>query len=360
MDSMLRFENVTKSYQGQRVLENLNIEVRSGEFLTLLGPSGCGKTTCLNLTAGFIKPDSGSISLRGRVVNDLPPRKRNLSMVFQTWALFPHMTAFDNVAFGLVVRKHPKSVIEPKVLEMLDLVRLRDSAHKYPSQLSGGMRQRLALARALAVDPSILLLDEPLSALDAALRKEMQVEIKRIQEKLKVTTIFVTHNQEEALTMSDRIGVMRGGRIVRIDTPHELYTDPRSRFVCTFMSDVNIFEGTVEGIEGSLAAVRTGPDLIRFQPRNGTKVGAKVCLAVRPERVTLERKLQPGNTDNCIPSVIRDLVYSGSSIQYWLESGERELIACEYRKPRGEALLQPGEAVNLCFQPQDLMQLDQE
>jgi spermidine/putrescine transport system ATP-binding protein len=359
MDPILRFESVTKSFQGQCVLESLNLEVRSGEFLTLLGPSGCGKTTCLNLTAGFLKPDSGTITLRGQVVNDLPPRKRNLSMVFQTWALFPHMTAYDNVAFGLVVRKRPKSVIEPTVFQMLDLVRLRSSANKYPSQLSGGMRQRLALARALAVEPGILLLDEPLSALDAALRKEMQVEIKRIQEKLRVTTIFVTHNQEEALTMSDRIGVMRGGKIVRIDTPHELYTDPQSRFVCTFMGDVNIFEGRVEGIEGPSAVMRSGPHLVRFPPRNGLKVGAEVCVAIRPERVTLEKKLPPG-IDNYIPAVVRDLVYSGSSIQYWLESDGREFTAFEYRKPRGEALPQPGEAVNLCFQPEDLMLLDRD
>jgi len=294
--------------------------------------------------------------LRGEVVNNVPPRRRNLSMVFQTWALFPHMTAFENVAFGLAMRKKPKAEIASKVHEMLDLVQLANSADKYPSQLSGGMRQRLALARALAVEPSILLLDEPLSALDAALRKEMQVEIKRIHQKLRVTTLFVTHNQEEALTMSDRIAVMRAGKILRIDTPHELYTDPRSRFVCTFMGDVNVFEGIVEALDGPLATLRTGARLVRFPAQSGIGIGSPACVAVRPERMSIGREQFPSHC-NSFSAMVRDLVYSGSVIQYWLESEGREFIASEYQRA-GLSYPKPGEVVNLGFQPEDLMWLD--
>lgn len=358
MDTILRFASVSKTFENQRVLDGFNLDVYAGEFLTLLGPSGCGKTTCLNLAAGFLKPDSGSIVLRGEVVNDLPPRRRNLSMVFQTWALFPHMTSFENVAFGLNMRKRPKATIRSKVMEMLELVRLGGSSEKYPSQLSGGMRQRLALARALAVDPSILLLDEPLSALDAALRKEMQVEIKRIHEKLKVTTIFVTHNQEEALTMSSRIAVLRGGEILRIDTPRELYTTPRSRFVCSFMGEANIFEGRVESIEGRIATMKAGSFLVSFTVQNDISVGAEACIAVRPERVIISRTCSSGSC-NSIPAVVRDLVYSGSTIQYWLEAQGKELLASEYQKS-GVPHPEPGETVNLDFRPEDLMLLDLE
>jgi ABC-type Fe3+/spermidine/putrescine transport system ATPase subunit len=271
------------------------------------------------------------------------------------------MTTYDNVAFGLIMRKQPKARIEAKVLEMLDLVRLGNWANKYPSQLSGGMRQRLALARALAVEPSILLLDEPLSALDAALRKEMQIELKRIHEKLRVTTIFVTHNQEEALTMSDRIAVMRGGKIIRIDTPHELYTDPQSRFVCTFMGEVNIFEGPVEEVDGSMAVMRTGPYRVRFLARGGVKIGAQACVAVRPERVSIRRGETPDNPNDgsSISAIVKDLVYNGSSVQYWLEALGRELIVFEYHKS-GTSLPQTGDVLNLDFQPEDFMQLDRE
>jgi spermidine/putrescine ABC transporter ATP-binding subunit len=358
MDPILRFDGVSKSFQGQPVLEDFNLELQAGEFLTLLGPSGCGKTTCLNLIAGFLRPDAGSISLRGQVVNDVPPRKRNLSMVFQTWALFPHMTAFENVAFGLMMRGRSRSLIETRVREMLELVRLSGAGGKYPSQLSGGMRQRLALARSLAVEPSILLLDEPLSALDAALRKEMQVELKRIHEKLRVTTIFVTHNQEEALTMSDRIAVMRAGRIVRLDTPQVLYTDPCSRFVCTFMGDVNIFEGAVEALDESTATLRAGPYWVRFPRRDGLTMGAKACVAVRPERVAVQSQPSP-RAVNSIAGVVRHLVYSGNSVQYWVEAQGRELLALDYQKSGG-ALPGRGDSVHLEFQPDAVMVLDRD
>ncbi|MBI4280197.1 MAG: ABC transporter ATP-binding protein, partial [Armatimonadetes bacterium] len=235
MDPILRLEAVSKTLGRQQVLRDFNLSIQPGEFVTLLGPSGCGKSTTLNLIAGLLRPDEGAIYLRGNLVNHVEPRKRRLGMVFQSWALFPHMTVYDNVAFGLQMKGWSRSAIERRVREMLELVRLPAVGDKYPSQLSGGMQQRVALARALADEPDILLLDEPLSNLDARLRKEMQVELKRIHERLGVTTLFVTHSQEEALVMSDRVAVMNTGRIVRMGAPVEVYNNPRSRFVCTFL-----------------------------------------------------------------------------------------------------------------------------
>ena len=210
-ESILRFENVSKTFQGQVVLDNLSLEMKHGEFLTLLGPSGCGKTTSLNLVAGLIQPDQGTVFLRGKSANALPPRRRGLGLVFQSWALFPHLNVFDNIAYGLKIRSTKSAEIAQRVKEILDLVRLPGIEKKFPSQLSGGMQQRVALARALVTRPDLLLLDEPLSNLDAALRKEMQVELRRIHSELNVSTLLVTHSQEEALVMSDRIAVMRRG-----------------------------------------------------------------------------------------------------------------------------------------------------
>ncbi len=331
MDPILQLENVNKAFGPQQVLKNFCLSVETGEFVTLLGPSGCGKTTALNLIAGFLQPDSGNIYLRGKQVNDLEPRKRQLGMVFQTWALFPHMDAYENVAFGLKMRKKPKAEIVKKVKEMLELIRLPSIAEKYPSQLSGGMRQRVALARALAVEPSILLLDEPLSNLDAALRKEMQVELKRIHEHLRVTTIFVTHNQEEALVMSDRVAVMRDGKIIRIDSPIALYNDPRSKFVCTFLGDANIFDGEVTEISGKKAIIHSeGFFLTAFSdPR--LHVGRKISLAIRPERIIV-RKEATTCAENSLKSIIKEVVYKGNSVTYYLEIAGREVVALEYQK----------------------------
>lgn len=331
MEAILRLEKVSKAFGTQQVLEDFDLLVEEGEFVTLLGPSGCGKTTVLNLVAGFLRPDSGTIYLRGKPVNHVITRKRQLGMVFQTWALFPHMNAFDNVAFGLRMQRKPREQIEKKVKEMLDLVRLPDVAEKYPSQLSGGMRQRVALARGLAVQPSILLLDEPLSNLDAALRKEMQVELKRIHGQLRVTTVFVTHSQEEALVMSDRIAVMRGGKIIRIDVPSELYHDPRSKFVCTFLGDANLFEGKVLEVSGSTVKVRSGDLVLNVLVKTPVSPNSEMALAVRPERISVRKEASP-SSGNAIRAKIREMVFTGNSITYYLQAGEREIVALEYQK----------------------------
>ena len=358
MDTILRLENVNKRFENLQVLRNYNLEMNAGEFLTLLGPSGCGKTTTLNLVAGFLYPDSGTIYLRGEPVNYVAPRKRNLSMVFQTWALFPHMTAYENVAFGLKMQRKTKSEIDRKVKEMLELVRLPDVSDKYPSQLSGGMRQRLALARALAVEPSILLLDEPLSNLDAALRKEMQVELKRIHDELKVTTLFVTHNQEEALVMSDRIAVMRNGIIVRMDAPRELYNDPQSKFVCKFMGDVNIFECQIKEINDDEMIVQSETIRLKVQVKKGCRVGEEITVAVRPETIGVNKE-PSSHADNSLKGIVKQLIYNGNSIQYFLEVANREMVTLDYQKAIG-SLPRKGDSVFAEFESSSFMFLDKE
>lgn len=358
MEPILRLEKVSKRFDNSEVLKDYDLEIYPGEFLTLLGPSGCGKTTTLNLVAGFLTPDSGTIYLRGVPVNNVPPRKRNLSMVFQTWALFPHMTAYENVAFGLKMRGKSKQEIDRKVSQMLDLVRLPGAAEKYPSQLSGGMRQRLALARALAVDPNILLLDEPLSNLDAALRKEMQVELKRIHDELMVTTLFVTHNQEEAISMSNRIAVMKGGKIVRMDAPQALYNDPRSKFVCKFMGEVNIFEGEVREKTESGLIVQSGQIRVRTPLRGDFQSGNAITIALRPETISV-RKMASPDAENSLKGVVKQLIYQGNNVLYFLDIEGKEVVALDYQKI-SSAVPQKGEEVYAEFEAAGFMFLDRE
>ncbi|MCU4180405.1 ABC transporter ATP-binding protein [Bosea sp. BH3] len=342
---ILKLQRVRKTFQGQVVLDDLDLEIGAGEFLSLLGPSGCGKTTTLNLVAGFLKADAGYISLRGALSNELPPQKRKLGMVFQSYALFPHMTVFDNVAYGLHRRGVPSGQVSDRVAAMLDLVRLGQAQGKYPSQLSGGMQQRVALARALVTEPDLLLLDEPLSNLDAALRKDMQVEIKHIQERLKVATLLVTHSQEEALVMSDRMAVMRGGRIERIGPPHTVYSDPRTAFVCTFVGDANLFEARVAAHEGTprlmvgdWAVLADGP-----LPEQAGTLG----IAVRPEHIAIA-PAGMASGDNVLSGSVSDTIFKGSNILYEVRVGDRDILVLGLPKI-GEAPFARGDAVSIAF-----------
>ncbi|MEW9668203.1 ABC transporter ATP-binding protein [Ammoniphilus sp. 3BR4] len=242
---ILQLLNLSKSYEDQPVIRSINLQVGSVEFLTLLGPSGCGKTTTLRLLAGFEQPDEGEIRMDGTDITSLPPYRRDVNTVFQSYALFPHMNIFDNIAFGLRMKKVPKAVLEQRVAEMLTLIQMSDFAKRKPDQLSGGQKQRVAIARALVNQPQILLLDEPLGALDLKLRKQMQGELKHLQQKLGITFIYVTHDQEEALSISDRIAVMNNGKIEQIGTPEDIYNHPRSRFVATFIGEANLLEARI-------------------------------------------------------------------------------------------------------------------
>ncbi|WP_170985080.1 ABC transporter ATP-binding protein [Roseomonas sp. AR75] len=347
-DPILRLEGLAKSFQGQRVLHGLDIAIGRGEFVTLLGPSGCGKTTTLNLVAGLLAADEGSIRLRGAVVNDVPPQRRRLGMVFQSYALFPHMTVAENIAYGLEVQRMPSRDIAHRVGAMLDLVRLPGVERKFPSQLSGGMQQRVALARALVTEPDLLLLDEPLSNLDAALRREMQQEIKRIQTALGVATLLVTHSQEEALTMSDRIAVMRGGRIERLGTPLEVWRDPRTRFVCTFLGDATVLEAVSDG-----TAFVAGP--LHLTPASSAPAAdTRRTLAFRPEHVRLD---PPADAPNAALGLVREASFRGAHVACLLDCEGLAIQAVLPADPGGR-LPQPGTPHRFAIPPDAVMLLD--
>ena len=344
--AILRLSRVTKDFQGQRVLHALDLEIAEGEFMTLLGPSGCDKTTTLNIVAGFLRPDAGELYLRGQPARDLPPQKRRLGMVFQSWALFPHLTVSENVAYGLCMRKIPAGEIPARVAAMLDLVRLPAAAGKYPSQLSGGMQQRVALARALATEPDLLLLDEPLSNLDAALRKEMQIEIKQLHERLRVTTLLVTHSQEEALVMSDRIAVMRAGRIARIDTPDAIYNDPRTAFVCTFLGEANILDGIVDGASlrvGEIAVPARGPGLVS---------GARQKFAVRPEHIAVAADAETPT----VTGTVIDTIFKGNNTTWRVDCGGTELQVLTLPEA-GRPVAPRGSRIGLRIRPESVILL---
>ncbi len=284
--AFLEISNLQKDYAGNRVVENFNLAVEQGEFVSFLGPSGCGKTTVLRMVAGFETPSSGSIRIDGKDVVNLKPNQRNIGMVFQAYALFPNMTVAQNLAFGLKVAGKSKAEIDATVKEMLALIKLEELGQRYPFQLSGGQQQRVALARALAVKPKLLLLDEPLSALDAKIRVSLREEIRAIQRKLQITTIFVTHDQEEALSMSDRIVVMHKGKADQLGTPFEIYNQPKTRFVASFVGTINVLEAVVTDAQtGSF--LLNGTELSLGRSLNTFKKGDAIALALRPEAASL-------------------------------------------------------------------------
>ena len=287
VDAAVRLDGVTKRFGSVTAVADTWLKVQRGEFLTLLGPSGCGKTTLLNLIAGFIEPDSGELFIDEQRVTDTPPHQRSIGMVFQNYALFPHMNVADNVAFGLKMRKAPRDDIKKRVAAALDIVRLGGLGDRRPRQLSGGQQQRVALARALVISPQVLLLDEPLSALDKNLRAEMQVELKQIQRRVGITTVFVTHDQGEALSLSDRIAVMSNGVIQQISEPGDVYRRPANSFVASFIGDINRIPGRVIAREGSRARIQIagGPAVML---ESDAAVGAEVLIFIRPECLSLE------------------------------------------------------------------------
>ena len=308
-EDAIRLDDVSVAYGARDVLGHVTLTVRRGEFVTLLGPSGCGKTTTLRVIAGFVRPTRGRVYLRGGDITDLPPNRRELGMVYQHYALFPHLTVFENVAFGLRVRRAPRAAVRRRVEEVLDLVKLTGWDRSYPRQLSGGMQQRVAVARALAIAPDILLFDEPLSALDAKLRVELRDELRALHRRLPDTTmVYVTHDQEEALALSDVVVVMNGGTVVQCGTAREVYERPRTRFCAEFLNMRNILEGDrVPGAGGGPARVRIGPWEIAV-PRGVPEEG-RVVFGVRPDRV------RPGTGGtNRLCGEVRDLVYRGGAV----------------------------------------------
>ena len=308
---IVKLENVTKTFEdGVTVLDNLNLSVYQNEFLTLLGPSGCGKTTTLRIIGGFEQATSGNVYFKGNKINDLPPYKRTVNTVFQKYALFPHMNIYDNIAFGLTIKKLPKDIINEKVIQMLKLVNLKGFEKRMPDSLSGGQQQRVAIARALVNEPDLLLLDEPLGALDLKLRKEMQTELKRIQTQLGITFVYVTHDQEEALTMSDRIVVMNGGIIQQLGTPVDIYNEPSNAFVADFIGESNILDG-----------IMIKDKLVSFEDREfvcvdgGFGENAPVQIVIRPEDLDIVSE-----NNGLFNGIVRSVVFMGVHYEIIVET----------------------------------------
>ena len=346
---VVEFKSIAKSFQRQKVLEGFDLSIKEGEFLTLLGPSGCGKTTLLRLLAGFESPDAGEIVLDGIRVNEVPPHLRAVNTVFQSYALFPHLSVSDNVAFGLRMKKVAKARIAERVAQALAAVQLADFGGRKPGQLSGGQQQRVALARALVNRPRVLLLDEPLSALDYKLRRAMQVELKALQRQLGITFVFVTHDQEEALSLSDRVVVMRAGVIEQLGGPREIYEQPASRFVAEFVGESNLLEGVVSGrvdsvsafavVEGAACVLRCPPT---FRP------GERFCLLLRPEDVLLVDASSP---EARWQAKVVEAIYKGMMLDTVVElDGGKRVFASGFFDPANPALkLKSGQTVGVAW-----------
>ena len=347
----ISLKNVTKRFGAVAAAEDVSFDIRDAELFFLLGPSGCGKTTVLRLIAGFYAPDAGEVRFDGKPVNNLPPNQRNTGMVFQNYALWPHMTVAENVGYGLDVRGVGRDEKARRVRDALAIVRMGDLAGRSPAQLSGGQQQRVALARAMVINPGILLLDEPLSNLDAKLRLETREEITRIHSETRQTMLYVTHDQKEALSMADRIGVMNAGRLVQVGTPHELYRAPVSRFVADFIGEMNFLDGKVErAANGEVAVVTAYGTLIARG--NGFHEGQAITCGIRPEALT---PVRDGVTTNLIPATVQSATYLGEIEQYILTLADGRPLRSLETNP--EAVRRAGENLTLTVRPEDIILL---
>jgi spermidine/putrescine ABC transporter ATP-binding subunit len=346
----LELRQIRKTFGRTVAVTGLDLTVDHGKFVALLGPSGCGKTTTLRIIAGFERPDAGEVWIQNNKVTIRPPYRRDVGIVFQNYALFPHMTVFDNIAYGLRRRRTPKAEIERKVANVIDMTRLKGLADRYPHQLSGGQQQRVAVARAVVIQPSVLLLDEPLSNLDAKLRQEMRSELRKLQQYLEIGTVFVTHDQEEALSMADCVAVMNEGQVEQIGAPDEIYMRPRTRFVATFIGDCNFLVGRVKGVEGNVLRFTVGALALKVAvdgafPRDTTSV----TLALRPENITALPLDEPLPTDvNAVDAQVREVIYLGAARHYRvaLAKGPELLV---YRQGEIRRPMLPGDRVRVVW-----------
>ncbi|MBP0481525.1 ABC transporter ATP-binding protein [Sagittula salina] len=358
-DAFVAFERVQKSYDGETlVVKDLNLSMPKGEFLTMLGPSGSGKTTCLMMLAGFETATHGEIKLDGVSINNIPPHKRGIGMVFQNYALFPHMTVAENLAFPLEVRKLGKSEREAKVKRALDMVQMGAFGGRRPAQLSGGQQQRIALARALVFEPELVLMDEPLGALDKQLREHMQFEITNLAHSLGITTVYVTHDQTEALTMSDRVAVFNDGRIQQLDPPDVLYEEPKNSFVAQFIGENNTLEGVVQEIRGDTCVVKLDDgEVIDATPVNVTQVGERTKVSIRPERVEIDRsRLQPGA--HTLKAEVLEFIYMGDIFRTRLRVAGNNDFVIKTRNAPDQVKLSPGTMIDIGWLPRDCRALD--
>jgi len=348
----VRIQNLSKKFEEITAVDHISLTVYSGEFVSLVGPSGCGKTTTLNLIAGFINPDAGEIAIDEERINDVPIYKRKLGMVFQSYALFPHMTVMDNIAFGLRMQKFERSVIEKEVRRALDLVRLPGVEKRYPRQFSGGQQQRIALARALVIHPKVLLLDEPLSNLDAKLRREMRIELKDIQKTVGITTIFVTHDQEEALSLSDRLAVMNKGRIEQVGSPIEIYESPRNEFVSSFIGETNILSATITQIKEEELLLNINeprPITIPRPPDFRPRIGDAIKISIRPEKLCFGR--ESGDLAHCLLGTVDHVVFLGNITYYTVKTQAHSMkVICQNLETRTYSV---GDQIRLEYRPEN-------
>ena len=356
-DTFVRFEKIDKSYDGEvLVVKNLNLNIAKGEFVTMLGPSGSGKTTTLMMLAGFETPTNGEIFLDENPISKIPPYEREIGMVFQNYALFPHMTVQENLSFPLEVRKISKSETQEKVKKVLDMVELGDFAKRFPAQLSGGQQQRVALARALVFEPRLVLMDEPLGALDKNLREQMQYEIKHIHDRIGITVVYVTHDQSEALTMSNRIAVFNDGVVQQLSTPDVLYEKPENSFVAKFIGENNTLNGVVKEINGNICTVDldNNQGTVKALKININEVGDKTQLSIRPERVTIDKS---NSGENSFQGKIEELIYLGDHIRARLNAcGNNQFIV---KVPNeGSFNHKEGDILNLSWNSSDVRALD--
>ncbi len=348
----VELREISKRFGQTLAVDRVTLQIYKGEFFALLGPSGCGKTTTLRIIAGFERPDSGELFINGQHATNTPPQERDLNLVFQDYALFPHLTVKQNVAFGLEMQKLPRALIRERVGRALELVRLSGLDTRFPSQLSGGQQQRVALARALVTEPSVLLLDEPLGALDPKLRQEMQLELKRLQRELKITFLYVTHDQKEALKMSDRLAVMHGGRVLQVGTPQEIYERPATRFVADFIGESNLLEGRVVHTAGTRALVQIGPFTTNVFSDSPLQINQRVTLALRPERIRL---CFPDEGNGIWTGLVEELFYAGKEIEYRVRVSPEIIVTVSSHGTNGIAV---GDRVGLTWDPQSLRPIE--
>ena len=339
--NIIELVGISKSFGGYQVLHDTNLAIRNGEFITLLGPSGCGKTTLLRLISGLDLPDSGRVFINGQDVTEAPPEKRHLNMVFQNYALFPHMTVYDNVAFGLRCKRVGETEIKERVSDMLSVVKLGHLHDRKPSQLSGGQQQRVAIARAVVNEPIVLLLDEPLSALDYNLRKNMQLELKQLQRRLGITFIFVTHDQEEALSMSDRVAVMNEGYIEQIGTPRDVYEDPENIYVANFIGEATVFNSEILSRDGKLVELKIENKRFSLIDKKKFELNQKVQVVIRPEDINVwgDSELNEQDKLRMLPGTVKQVIYKGSTVDLivCLASGKK-ILATEFFDEDDETL----------------------
>ena len=348
MGTIVEISGVNKLYGTNHVVKDLNISVEEGEFLTLLGSSGCGKTTTLRMIAGFEEPTTGSIKVEGESIEEKEPFERNVNTVFQTYALFPHKTIFDNIAYGLKMKKVSKAEIKERVSEMMEMVQLTGFEKRYPSQLSGGQKQRVAIARALINRPRVLLLDEPLGALDLKLRKQMQLELKRLQKKLNITFIYVTHDQEEALTMSDRIAIMHDGVVDQLASPTDIYEHPATRFVATFIGETNIYDGCITGMKDGVATVTLENGAVKVGCDDSFSILEYATVSVRPEKMRFDRIPHAGFE---LVAIVRGYIYVGSILKCIVSLPNGNELKIE--RLAGQELPEVGSIIYPYWEPED-------